>query len=354
MQTFLPFLLVWDESKTVLENLQACFRLTAQLLDNKRTGKQRVEAMQLLNILLGRNADSSWKRHPVLHMWKPWTEALKLYYNCFLEEWMARGFVNNLPLEDIDEEALTEQGIPPFLSNKHFVDRHRANLMTKHPDFYEKYEWGVEPRQGYYWYLDGVYILTKYGKRYESDLSGDQAPPEPEPPVRKRKPRVKKEVKEEEEEEEDEEAARSKKKRKKDNKTKVKKEEALKEEEKEERGNGDDDDFMPPKKPKRRREVKVEKNEEDEEDVVNNVSEKGKERDDDDDGEEQQSIKTEEEEEEEEEEPKLRRRAKRKPNVSELVASFAFPPTTTSRRVAKRTKRGDATLLSADQIAALD
>jgi hypothetical protein len=66
MQTFLPFLLVWDESKTVLENLQACFRLTAQLLDNKRTGKQRVEAMQLLNILLGRNADSSWKRYRVI------------------------------------------------------------------------------------------------------------------------------------------------------------------------------------------------------------------------------------------------------------------------------------------------
>jgi hypothetical protein len=63
MQTFLPFLLVWDESKTVMENLQACFRLTAQLLDNKRTGKQRVEAMQLLNILLGRNPDSSWKRY---------------------------------------------------------------------------------------------------------------------------------------------------------------------------------------------------------------------------------------------------------------------------------------------------
>src|SRR5690242_15946828 len=104
-------------------------------------------------------------------MWQPWSEALKLYYNCFLEEWMARGFVNNLPLEDINEEALTEQGVPPFLSNKHFVDRHRANLMTKHPDFYEarvrcavcacvcvwndqltaaacavqKYEWGVEP-----------------------------------------------------------------------------------------------------------------------------------------------------------------------------------------------------------------
>jgi len=70
-------------------------------------------------------------------MWQPWSEALKLYYNCFLEEWMARGFVNNLPLEVINEEALVEQGVPPFLSNKHFVDRHRANLMTKHPDFYE-------------------------------------------------------------------------------------------------------------------------------------------------------------------------------------------------------------------------
>jgi hypothetical protein len=30
----------------------------------------------------------------------------------------------------------------------------------------QKYDWGVEPREGYYWYLDGVYVLTKYGKRY--------------------------------------------------------------------------------------------------------------------------------------------------------------------------------------------
>lgn len=50
---------------------------------------------------------------------------------------MARGFVNNLAMEPVDEKALEEQGVPPFIANKHFVDRHRANLMSKHPDFYK-------------------------------------------------------------------------------------------------------------------------------------------------------------------------------------------------------------------------
>ena len=29
----------------------------------------------------------------------------------------------------------------------------------------QQYDWGVEPREGYFWYIDGVYVLTKYGKR---------------------------------------------------------------------------------------------------------------------------------------------------------------------------------------------
>lgn len=179
MQTFLPLLFIWDENKSLLENLRDYFIETAKVIDNKRTGKQRVEAKQLLNILLDRNTSSAWKNHPVLKMWIPWSEALKLYYNCFVNEWISRGFRNNMLYEAINEEALEFQSIPLFITNKHFVNRMKANLLSKDENFYNKYKWNVQAKTGYYWLLDGIYYLTKYNKRYEVDLSTEEAPSDP-------------------------------------------------------------------------------------------------------------------------------------------------------------------------------
>jgi hypothetical protein len=62
MQTFLPY---------------KDFKKSAKVLDNKRLGKQRVEAFQILNILLGRTKTKGWRNHPAVLMWKGHSNALK-------------------------------------------------------------------------------------------------------------------------------------------------------------------------------------------------------------------------------------------------------------------------------------
>jgi len=54
MQTFLPY-----------PNLKKSIKC----LDNKRLGKQRVKAHQILNILLKRTKTKGWKNHPAIKMW---------------------------------------------------------------------------------------------------------------------------------------------------------------------------------------------------------------------------------------------------------------------------------------------
>ena len=62
MQTFLPY---------------SCFKQTANCLDYRRLGKQRVEAFQILNILEDITPNSRWKTHPAVLMWKGYENALK-------------------------------------------------------------------------------------------------------------------------------------------------------------------------------------------------------------------------------------------------------------------------------------
>ena len=45
------------------------FIKSAKCLDYKRLGKQRVEAKQILNILLGETTKTGWRNHPSVLMW---------------------------------------------------------------------------------------------------------------------------------------------------------------------------------------------------------------------------------------------------------------------------------------------
>eukprot|EP01080_Neovahlkampfia_damariscottae_P001350 gene1350-11432_t len=191
MQTFLFFIISQNLDKSILSRLKECFQKTAQALDSKRLGKQRVEAMQILNILLKRaridgkmyteeetkqllkeNTSKnwpfeiprekvqkkiikpSWSNHPVTTLWKDHVEALKLYYNCIVEEWIERKYNNNLELEFIDETTLD---IPPFLNNEEFMIVQRRNMIRKNQEFYSKIFGDLEEKDGYMWYKDGKY-----------------------------------------------------------------------------------------------------------------------------------------------------------------------------------------------------
>ena len=67
MQTFLPY---------------TSFEDVARTLDRKRLGKQRVEGMQILNVLAKPpNYTGAWVHHPAVKMWRGYEDALKQYVN---------------------------------------------------------------------------------------------------------------------------------------------------------------------------------------------------------------------------------------------------------------------------------
>ena len=135
MQTFLPY---------------KGFELSAQTLDYKRLGKQRVEAFQVLNVLLGRTETKAkgWVNHPITRMWKGYENALKLYTNVMIDEWVFRGYNNTMVKEDIVGKIV----YPQWVGYELFHSSHRANLLRKDNEFYSKYVWNENPSSPYAWY----------------------------------------------------------------------------------------------------------------------------------------------------------------------------------------------------------
>lgn len=109
----------------------ADFNKCAKVLDNKRLGKQRVEAKQILNILTDATKTKGWRNHPVVLMWKGYAKALMLYYNAIVLEWIRRGFVNNMPLYVIRGKVQ----MPWFIGNRSVHLSHQANLIRKNINY---------------------------------------------------------------------------------------------------------------------------------------------------------------------------------------------------------------------------
>jgi hypothetical protein len=132
MQTFLPY---------------PNFKKSMKVLDNKRLGKQRVEAFQILNILLNRTKTRGWRNHPAVKMWKKTPNALKSYYNICLNEWISRGFKNNMNFEKIRGKI----ALPSWIGRKDFHDSHKSNLLRKEKEHYSFYGWKVSSELPYIW-----------------------------------------------------------------------------------------------------------------------------------------------------------------------------------------------------------
>lgn len=100
------------------------------LLDDKRLGKQRVEAYQLIRILEGHQ--SSWKSHPALKMWIGYTDGLKYYFNCCVKEWTKRGKKNTMILYELPKKVV----LPWWTQWDRLIYSHQAMLNRKEPSFY--------------------------------------------------------------------------------------------------------------------------------------------------------------------------------------------------------------------------
>jgi len=120
MQTFLPY---------------KSFKKSAQVLDRQRLGKQRVECVQILNVLLGLSTKQGWKNHPAVLMWDGYEKALLDYLECINFEWLARGYKSPKVSERIIEfqRMLIYQDykLPPWLGDPLFHISHQSNLVRK-------------------------------------------------------------------------------------------------------------------------------------------------------------------------------------------------------------------------------
>lgn len=148
LQTFLPY---------------PSFEKSVEALDYRRLGKQRVEAMQILQSLVSNHCLSfpeflkdtvikplkeyGWGSHAAVRMWVGFEKALAVYFNNCVIEWTNRGYRNNLEL--IPVEGHFEY--PYWIGDDKFHSSHRAALLFKDFSFYSKFGWSESPGIRYYW-----------------------------------------------------------------------------------------------------------------------------------------------------------------------------------------------------------
>ena len=128
------------------------FEQIAQVLDNKRLGKQRVEAMQILNVLEDPTR-KAWRNHPAAVQWRGYTEHLKLYINTMIDEWIKRGFKNSMKKYEVANAAALLARLPWFVTCKAVNLSHQASLIRKLPEHYGKFFFDVPEEFSKYSYI---------------------------------------------------------------------------------------------------------------------------------------------------------------------------------------------------------
>jgi hypothetical protein len=130
MQTFLPY---------------PNFAASMKVLDMRRLGKQRVEALQILNALCGQS--KGWVNHPATRMWRGYQPALRLYLRESILEWVRRGYSNGMDIPDYDPAP----EMPPWLGRADIHASHRSNLLRKDPAWYSQFKWQEPNDLQYVW-----------------------------------------------------------------------------------------------------------------------------------------------------------------------------------------------------------
>lgn len=112
---------------------------TASKLDDKRLGKQRVEAFQIIKALRGDYNDTgAWVNHPATRMWAGNIYQLACYGYAICEEWIGRGFDDSLIDEfnnEIHNKRVTKH--PWWVNSELLHLTHQSNLMRKASDLYD-------------------------------------------------------------------------------------------------------------------------------------------------------------------------------------------------------------------------
>ena len=144
MQTFLPY---------------PDFAKSAEVLDTRRLGKQRVEALQIFNALDG--VRRGWSAHPAVLMWRGCEVALVDYAAAMCAEWSRRGYSNAKMDDRLREMRLAVRGrrrvSPSWLGDARFHAAHRSNLLRKYPEHYRRFWPKLRDDLPYVWPTDKAF-----------------------------------------------------------------------------------------------------------------------------------------------------------------------------------------------------
>lgn len=152
MQTFLPY---------------ADFAASAAVLDPRRLGKQRVEALQVLRALT--RDTYGWKHHPAVRMWAGHAPAVAAYGLAVCAEWVGRGHSDTcaasieadlaaagLPPPAPQAELARRGALPAWLGDPRVHASHRAALVRKVPTHYGPLFADADPDMPYFWPTDAL------------------------------------------------------------------------------------------------------------------------------------------------------------------------------------------------------
>ncbi|MBB5110174.1 MSMEG_6728 family protein [Micromonospora echinospora] len=148
MQTFLPY---------------PDFLASARTLDQKRLGKQRVEAIQVLRGLT--RPDYGWRNHPAVKMWAGYEEALTRYGLDMCAVWCEPGRADTcagtlatdlaaacgIAVIRTQDELAAAGELPPWLGLDDLHRSHRSSLLRKDPVHYAQLFTDVSPDLEYVW-----------------------------------------------------------------------------------------------------------------------------------------------------------------------------------------------------------
>ena len=142
MQTFLPY---------------PDFVESAQVLDQARLGKQRVEALQVLRAVT--LPGYGWQSHPAVRMWRGHRTALTAYALAITDEWIAQGHADTVRAQVLEfapelgddaggagvagvaggassTAARVAADLPGWLGDPAVHRSHRSKLVQKEPEWY--------------------------------------------------------------------------------------------------------------------------------------------------------------------------------------------------------------------------
>jgi len=161
MQTFLPY---------------ADFARTAEVLDDRRLGKQRVEVIQVVRALTV--ATYAWKHHPAVLMWAGHEEALGAYGMAVVDRWSSRGHGDtcgstirtDLATAGITsirtQQELADAGaMPGWLGDERLHRSHRSALVRKDPEHYRPLFPDVPDDLDYWWPVRSPAVVAREERR---------------------------------------------------------------------------------------------------------------------------------------------------------------------------------------------